>query len=975
MNQIDINSTSNDILAIADLHADEWRYYNNEPNERLLQPLIIADRLCYLGKELGIDTLLDLGDTFNKPKPSPWVCYVIEQFFTRLSKQFKHILVIYGQHDNLSRNNKYDPKDTMMTLMYDISPVIKYCHDTMVNYNGCNIYMSNYLFQSEIKIPDCDIFASHVSLGFGQTISGNYKLGVFGDIHTEYDEGKDHMVAPTRQLYPHQPDDPHYAIIHTDTCTFERKVLDGTCMKLDGSTYEHRFLRLKESRQYIDAMSRGLTSGEVTESSNLRSEISSNVYSDLESILTEQGLMDIHHQIDMTNAPQPISFNFKLLNLEAINFRSIEHLLIDFNQWDRVLYVSGENGNGKSSLIRAIITALVGDPSMKSFNRKVEGEESLTCCVKLKLSYNEHIYDIERGAGWTCFSIDGTEVSKSKRELENFIREELPFINYFNYLTMLPNHHYFDSIDRTQLIKTCFNLEIFDYIYYKACDLVSNKYNELNDINRKIELLNGIIESKTQTIDKYQSELSLIKLPEESESELNNEISEVTILKDNITEQYTQLMKIYNEIKLNNKNLGNLSSVNQEEVKSNIEKLNELDKLTDASNNFAVTVTDQSLKLNSIKYEFDKIKTEIDSKNKLIKSYEEQIEKLSDVNKNTIPCPKCGAFISLTDNSQHIEEIRNTIETLTCEVENFTSRLNDIETEYNTQSSKLSELKSEQEILQKTISDHTEMLAKSNITAGKQYYQNLLASLDSISDIKNKISELQVTYNELNTKYSSDLNVFNTKLNGVKFNEYITNITNKLSVIKEYSIKLNNITELDTEIKNQNLQINELKEDINVKNSELSRLQKYQALFNQKDLNSIPYKILANVVDSMSNDNIKFRSSRELANGNEKFEVSVSIKVKNKWIDYIDASDGQKCILDLFIVNRIVNLLGNVGILLMDEAVANVDSGKMGIISDFFNSTNTNKIIYTSHNESLAFGDSELHCELDDEGVTHFTWS
>ena len=78
-------------------------------------------------------------------------------------------------------------------------------------------------------------------------------------------------------------------------------------------------------------------------------------YKDIEDTVKSLGLEDIHHEIDITNAPEAISLDFKIKKVYARDFKSIKDMCFESDDLGKIVFVSGKNGSGKTSIMEAVI--------------------------------------------------------------------------------------------------------------------------------------------------------------------------------------------------------------------------------------------------------------------------------------------------------------------------------------------------------------------------------------------------------------------------------------------------------------------------------------------------------------------------------------------------------------------------------------------------------------------------------------------
>lgn len=234
-------STLSKIICISDIHIDNYQYFNpteeefnemelqGEKNDyRLRQCLTFAGALCKYGAKNGINKLFLLGDIINKPRTSPKVFHTLKKFIETLSKQY-YIYYILGQHDMDSKEMELDPENTYISA-FD-GPHLWYMHGKTIELDGLRMKFLNWVPKKEVDYSNCDIALGHLSLGLSQKPVGDYKLGIFGDIHNpieiphEFEDkivGKDYSVGTPYQLYPSQPEKGVFGVLDTEKVEFSR---------------------------------------------------------------------------------------------------------------------------------------------------------------------------------------------------------------------------------------------------------------------------------------------------------------------------------------------------------------------------------------------------------------------------------------------------------------------------------------------------------------------------------------------------------------------------------------------------------------------------------------------------------------------------------------------------------------------------------------------------------------------------------
>jgi DNA repair exonuclease SbcCD ATPase subunit len=90
------------------------------------------------------------------------------------------------------------------------------------------------------------------------------------------------------------------------------------------------------------------------------------------------------------------------------------------------------------------------------------------------------------------------------------------------------------------------------------------------------------------------------------------------------------------------------------------------------------------------------------------------------------------------------------------------------------------------------------------------------------------------------------------------------------------------------------------------------------------------------------------------------------------WVDYGACSSGQKTVLDIHFLQKIVSRLG---LLVMDEFLKHLDGNNHDICLDMINGMNIGCIMISSHMESIAaFNNHTIKLELNNAGLTKINY-
>ena len=226
--------------------------------------------------------------------------------------------------------------------------------------------------------------------------------------------------------------------------------------------------------------------------------------------------------------------------------------------------------------------------------------------------------------------------------------------------------------------------------------------------------------------------------------------------------------------------------------------------------------------------------------------------------------------------------------------------------------------------------------------------KNKNSILDSINFNDNEIKNLM-------SKYSVE--------DQVSFNARVSAMIQAYSDFKSLN---DNKLLCESRISGTQNEINSIKELNDSENKLLKELEKYNQLFDIHAQGSIPLAVLNKLVKYLNNDRVKFEPVKK----DDEFNIDAFINVKGNWISYNEASDGQKCYLDIFILIRITEFLDGIGLLVMDEPISNMDPEYVKDACDLIPEINAETILISSHTKLEGY-DHLISVEQDDRGITN----
>lgn len=1006
------------VLLTSDVHVDDWIQYSPTPDYRLNEYDFLGLRYVYLINQHNCPWIFFCGDTINRPDVSPKAFHKVSNIVINiLNNTNANIGFICGQHDLDSKMETVNISDTYITTLCNYNPNrVYYLHDRYVTVDDKLIYCSNYIPIEEYVLPkEVDVFLGHVSLGFGQTISGKRKISFCGDIHTVESHNHpdcllgDHTLGTPVQLYPDQmPNGGIITLLDMGDLSFERIPTSG---ELPNGGW-HSFLNLKDTDDYKDIINKQLEGEEyekLLDAANSLSSKSINLMADIEENVKSQSLEHIHNMIDKSRQPMPISFNFKIRKLIVDNFKSIKHLELNFDELQDIVYISAVNGVGKSVLLTSILIALVGDRSMSAYNHDPDGNEinTIDCRLDITLEYGNKLFRIVRGPGLLEFYINNEIQSKNnKRELNAMIYQYLPFISYVHFFFLQANRHLFESCDRLEFFKVCFNLNVYDYYAQECKELQKSINRDIRDLNTKIKIEDDIKSNTLNMINDITSKMSNYPRGNEDTNVLTKNIDTINNLDKLKSDIMTKKGILSVEIEHTEKQCEYLSSIPRQDLVNELNNLIELNQyniaigkhqsdvrlLTDKINTIQSTIGDGQQYLNmDIESEYQYL-IALDKYNTEVTEYNRRVEELNRIIArpiNSMSCPHCNQNIILDDEANKMKE--DAITELNRLASNVPVPPNPVAVNFSNVLECTHAMKIRDSIIgyQKELDEaNTQMANLNNSTPVKPVdipkrfnteveYNNLISSIDNLSNLTNIISEKKSQMAELIDRGTEvDNTIYNILTSGdTVYNdiqEYISDMTVRIKNATEYAMLQKQLTHCQSDIEVRDNNIQALNNEIDEKNKLVIDCIRYYNLFDASNLESIPNKMLTKIAENLSSDEVKVITSMGSDDDNSSyFYVSLRIKdATGTWRNYDAASDGQKVLMDMYLLNKIIFIMGKVGILVLDESLANLSESTFRQALSLINTLSVTKCFITSHNPSMVILGDKLELVLDkDQGT------
>lgn len=525
------------------------------------------------------------------------------------------------------------------------------------------------------------------------------------------------------------------------------------------------------------------------------------------------------------------------------NFRPYNGIqTFDFGDKDGLSIIIGDNGIGKSSLIRAIKFVLYNElESTDTFKIKNElnilawEEENYEMYVALDFTYNNDSYILKR-------------INRLKGR---YYGEPQKDDDFEDVVTLIRNRNLLSQNEMDIVLKNIIPKKISEYILFEGETI--SKYKDLLDKNRNLEIYESIrrilgvttLENTKIDLDKHleklnQEKIKLVKEQSKNEKlkeELDNHqehLSKLTTTRKNIEEDYqkTKSSREKNEEILRN----------NQRIKELLEDKSKLKTDINVTNN-EISIIRESLKTHLKNYKsicYGMLKNEVDyipndienvlEKNRSNETFREKIKTLEEVI-STSKCMYCGHALSQSE----IEDLKGQIQDLTDKLHvispsnqelinkhksktsviasilnqiqfvDFGKIVNDIETQIQTKliekdnkSQKLSNIDSQIESL--GGSQNIEIVARnySNDCKNEELLKQSLEQCDkNIKEIKEKIDDIlkknptNLDLTGLENKITKTSNLINVFIKAIdKFSEQM-----RLKVQEDATLMFKNISE------------------------------------------------------------------------------------------------------------------------------------------------------------------------------------
>lgn len=921
------------VLITADIHVDDYSDFNISFRSRLGQFDLLANRLIEIAKEYNCEEEWILGDIINRPNALSYIIHKGRDLIKVQCAYFKNVRYILGQHDLISKSSELKVEDSLVNL-YDY-PNFIYMDRKLLTVDNHVYGFMNWRENQDLDWTGdthLDVLFGHYTKSslFGQDIDeSKFDLMIHGDIHNDQEIGKFISVGNPIQKDMSSIENGCVLIFDTETNKYERVRVDE----------DHtRFLRIR----YTD--DRALEGFHGSLLYNIyRPDITSSVgelarktvtWDDIESLITntcnELDLKQIHEECKTKCiAFNEIDFNFYINSVIIHGFRSIVDMELKMNKGDQIALL-GENGSGKSSVIKAIRSVFYKNPDVKCHQSDFTDD----CWVTLNLTYQNKVYSITKGTTWGM-TIDGNELSYNNvTSFYEDVRAKLPFMDFVDLFFIDPEvsdlSRQFTSQRRIELISKFYRFDRIDAYYSTAMDVISKLNDDYYSLKDAYNVKLGVIEhveSRLKELEEYK-DINLQDLEDAQNKYLD------------IQDQHRKhelWMKDYDNI---------LTSIRESES-----KISKLSSIT----TFDVEVAkkdleDQKKLITSLSQKYEELYKEsvtFETNLKKILSLESEgpklNEKLSTLKNGR--CPECGSPLSSGQSSKLISELNTKLQEFRSEWSELDEIINQAPRKRDSKAyyvKALLDIKSKH----KEVNDGIELL-DNKIKNHLPKVTELKVESDRLEELKNKLKDVEARKVE-DIKFPLD------------FNEKMAKLSSDIAKVQEYQYQLTELQKLKDDASATKVTLDEI--DI-----QLTNWNRYSEVMCRTGV--VYEQLLRQLAEKFTTTEVAYEVDAGVYRGSRYIEFeSHYIMPSGRRRAYGGCSSGQKILCDLDFLSKLFSV--QVGLLVMDEYLKHLDEKRFPKACEILHNMNVNTMILSTHDGNLTSYNRKLNLRLDENDHT-----
>ena len=935
-------------LVVSDIHINDYAQRNPTNRFRLYQgSRTVASNIIEVGRAEGCDYIIFAGDIIEKSVIRPYVQAEVKYFLDTIMANFKAGWIIWGNHDLDGRSTEQDISDACLGVM--LPGNLYYAHKRTVNIDGHTFGFCNWMPEFDLSwIPSkVDILFTHATICYStdsentlyesQVLDENkFDLAICGDIHRTGTIGKYVSIGVPQRCKMGDSDESTGVVVdfsslqwkwvnlnpHDNLMKFEYTAdldKEGWCAE------NHTWYVYKQDNTSL-----------IGNKENIKVAAWEEIGALINESIIKAGLQGVHGEVlkNIKNIDAgEVDFNFTMLWFHCKNWRSIDECTMNFKDGDRIL-IQGANGSGKSSLLSAIKYAFVdvGDTSGLTSLKPFIQIGSKECLTEVEFLYQGNVCKISRGTKDYGLWINGEPQKYSdKRSFEADVRSRFPFIKYMDAFFFDADHHQFiggmSPERKTEIVSKFLKLDRID-TYNETARLLSEQFR------KEFTLWTGKVKEVEKLVDYIEGRLAEIVVPTMPKSQLE-ELKREGLELQRKNDEWNRFV--------------NRSAVLQAQIKDYELKGEELGK--EISDFRSVAIID---------YEITAINTEINK-------YQSRLIELGNISKDLEykkrefamlrdegnkawkeakelelgkTCSLCGQEIKTTAAMEkHRQELLGRVDEIRPKIESLKSEIANLENTWSTASEESKNIQDSIQALTTEVSSRmTEKRHQETVIKEASRYRELLKSAkDSLVALGN-VEKVELPDNFLEKMSELEKGIISWTL--WETNE--ADLKEKREELKKYQAEVDRIG---------------------------GCLQDIDRYINLTGLTGVIYEEILNKLKTEFSDNtVKYIIERKGKGAREHLSLTPQFNNNGNYIDYFGCSSGQRTLLDLNFLSKIISKLG---ILTFDEFLKHLDQQNFESCIEIISNLNVSCIFLSSHMESIpAFNNKSCQLSLNESGTT-----
>jgi len=651
--------------------------------------------------------------------------------------------------------------------------------------------------------------------------------------------------------------------------------------------------------------------------------------------------------------------------------------IIDFDDKQGIISITGENAIGKSCILKMILFGLYGKFYEGFKAENIINRYAKTCKLEIDIKYGSSVYKISKKGNLG----KKAEFKTKNIEIFKFEGDEFKPANWDDINLGSPNDFLMTNVFSNTINKNFLHLSPADKIkalgrYFRMDfynDMRKETKEELNKLDKELIYLSGALKtldnSENINVDelnnlKNKKEKELNKIKNDNEKKINK-YKDLNKKKDRLNEKYNPNYTVETDkpsIEYNEKEYYEIKSsifatdLSQKNVSNDITKLkNKLKKLHKPNIEYeeaveSVIILSNELKNKKIiKKKPDKNILELENELNDLNIMELEVSEDDYKNART----KLKKRVSKISGLKTVEDCLDYID----EEEEYGEYWNKLRV-YKNQKRKKELKKMIEEI--KIFDKQTELNKMGKI---REWYEINNMLNDKVKELellkennknKRKVKELEKARNYCNTLIKKEIEEINKEINEMNIEEIMNRTLEINNEIKSMEYKINEC------LKNKKEQM-KLKREYKVKDKNMEWMKQYNTMINERGVPALLVKERINNIEGYTNEIlsrfVNWRVKFCALNDNQGVKLNIEIKKKDQTLGLIDLSGYETFILSICLKMAIwrYSYSGKCRFICIDEGLDCIDKDNFEKVEELFRvlKEQYNSVLLISHIDNV----------------------